>query len=152
MNRYISMPPQGNIIIPPKWGNVNRGVIVQNLCDMSVVALPTGEFLLALVVAAARPLSIRHKVVASVPQENHSRARMAVALPTGKLLLRQRGCRRPSLRGRPRFPSAGSPAGLPTQLIRLWQGTHHCICQLGVRLVLLAPQLATTLLPKFHPC
>ena len=28
------------------------------------------------------------KAVASVTQENHSRARMAVALPTGKLLLR----------------------------------------------------------------
>ena len=51
---------------------------------MHIVALPTGKLLLALAVAAARLVkfisNITHKAAASVPQENHSRARLHGAL------------------------------------------------------------------------
>ena len=51
----------------------------------------------------------------------------------------------PVFTGAAPLPLGSLPAGLPTQLIRLWQGTQQCICQLGVRFILLGTQLATTL-------
>ena len=66
---------------------------------------------------------LKHKVVASVPQENHLHLNVImVALPqanycSGRLPP-------PVFTGAAPLPLGSLPAGLPTQLIRLWQGTQ----------------------------
>ena len=55
---------------------------------------------------------LKHKVVASVPQENHLHLNVIMVLPP------------PVFTGAAPLPLGSLPAGLPTQLIRLWQGTQ----------------------------
>ena len=70
--------------------------------------------------------NIMGKVVASVPQENHSQ----LSVNNGSLAHRRifasvARLPPPVFTGAAPLPLGGSPAGLPTQLIRLWQGTQQ---------------------------
>ena len=69
------------------------------------------------------------KEVASGTQESHSRARVRVgdSLAHRRIIAPAARLPSPVFTGAAPLSLGGSPAGLPTQLIRLWQGTSHSV-------------------------